>query len=247
MARYKITVEYDGTNLVGWQKQDIGQSAQGYLEQALYDFSGVQTDIYAAGRTDAGVHAIGQVAHFDLDTKMDLYHLREAFNAKLRDVNAPVCVVEIELVPDTFHARFCAKKRGYIYRILNRRARSVLYQNRVWHVNFPLDVQKMQKAATYLLGYHDFSAFRGAGCQAKSPFKTLDRLDIEKRGDEIIFTVEAKSFLYHQVRNMVGTLKMVGDNHLKPEDVKTILEGKLRKDAGVTAPACGLYFNKVEY
>ena len=247
MTRYKITIEYDGTNLVGWQKQDEGQSVQAYLEDAVFAFCGQKVEIFAAGRTDAGVHALGQVAHFDLETNMDLYHLREAFNAKLREVNAPVSVVEIEVVSDDFHARFSAKKRGYIYRLLNRRARSVLLENRVWHVNFPLDVEKMREGAKYLIGYHDFSAFRGAGCQAKSPMKTLDRLEIVQNGDEIDFIVEAKSFLYHQVRNMVGTLKMVGDGHLRPQDVEKILEGKKRADAGVTAPACGLYLNKVEY
>lgn len=247
MSRYKITVEYDGTNLVGWQKQDEGQSAQAYLEAALFEFSGVKADIFAAGRTDAGVHALAQVAHFDLETNIDLYHLREAFNAKLRAMNAPVAVTQIEIVPPTFHARFSAKKRGYIYRLLNRRARSVLLENRVWHVNFPLDVEKMREGAKYLIGHHDFSAFRAAGCQAKSPLKTLDKLDIVQNGDEIDFIVEAKSFLYHQVRNMVGTLKMVGDGHLLPEDIQKILDGKKRADAGMTAPAAGLYLSKIEY
>jgi len=247
MTRYKITVEYDGTNLVGWQKQDEGNSVQAYLEDALFEFSGVRAEIFAAGRTDAGVHALAQVAHFDLETNLDLYHLREAFNAKLRAANAPVAVVEIEVVPNTFHARFSAKKRGYIYRLLNRRARSVLLENRVWHVNFPLDVEKMQQAATYLVGHHDFSAFRATGCQAKSPLKTLDKLDIVQNGDEIDFIVEAKSFLYHQVRNMVGTLKMVGDGHLEPQDIQKILESKKRAAAGVTAPAAGLYLSKIEY
>ena len=247
MARYKITVEYDGTTLVGWQRQDEGNSVQAYLEQALFDFSAHHAEIFAAGRTDAGVHALAQVAHFDLETKMDLYHLREAFNAKLREVNAPVAVVDIEIVPDTFHARFSAKKRAYLYRLLNRRARSVLLENRVWHVNYPLDVNKMREGAAYLLGYHDFSAFRGAGCQAKSPLKTLDKLDIVQNGDEIDFIVEAKSFLYHQVRNMVGTLKMVGDGHLAPQDIAIILEKKDRSAAGPTAPAHGLYLNKIFY
>lgn len=247
MARYKITVEYDGTTLVGWQKQDEGNSVQAYLENALFDFSAVRTEIFAAGRTDAGVHALAQVAHFDLETSMDLYHLREAFNAKLREANAPVAVVDIEIVPNTFHARFSAKKRAYLYRLLNRRARSVLLENRVWHVNYPLDIEKMREASKYLLGHHDFSAFRGAGCQAKSPLKTLDKLDIITNGDEIDFIVEAKSFLYHQVRNMVGTLKMVGDGHLQPEDVQKILDGKKRAAAGVTAPAAGLYLSKIEY
>ena len=247
MTRYKITIEYDGTNLVGWQKQDEGDSVQGFLQEAVLKFSNQKVDIFAAGRTDAGVHALGQVAHFDLETSMDLYHIREAFNAHLRDMNAPVSIVEAEVVPSDFHARFSAKKRAYIYRILNRRARSVLLENRVWHVNFKLDVDKMREGAKFLLGHHDFSSFRGAGCQALSPMKTLDRLDIVQNGDEIDFFVEAKSFLYHQVRNMVGTLKMVGDGHLKPQDMQLILEKKQRKEAGVTAPASGLYLSKIEY
>lgn len=247
MARYKITIEYDGTDLVGWQKQDEGNSVQSYLEEALYGFSHQRADIYAAGRTDAGVHALSQVAHFDLETNMELFRIREAFNAHLRDMNAPVAVLEVEQAAPDFHARFSAKGRGYIYRILNRRARTVLLENRVWHVGFPLDVDLMRQGARHLIGHHDFSAFRGAGCQALSPIKTLDKLDIVVNGDEIDFIVEARSFLYHQVRNMVGTLKMVGDKHLTPDDVKTILEGKCRAQAGVTAPACGLYLSKIVY
>ena len=247
MTRYKITIEYDGTNLVGWQKQVEGPSVQEHLENALYAFTHQEIEVFAAGRTDAGVHATAQVAHFDLDTKMELFRLREAFNAHLRDMKAPVSVLEIEPVDENFHARFSAKGRGYIYKLLNRRARPVLLENRVWWVPFPLDVNLMREGAKYLLGYHDFSAFRGAGCQALSPLKTLDKLDIVVNGDEIDFIVEARSFLYHQVRNMVGTLKMVGDGHLRPEDIKTILESKQRKEAGVTAPASGLYLNKVVY
>ena len=247
MTRYKISIEYDGTNLLGWQKQQEGPSVQSYLEQALFGFSHQQIEVIAAGRTDAGVHATAQVAHFDLDSNMELFRLREAFNALLRDMGAPVSVLDIEAVNSDFHARFSAKGRGYIYKILNRRARPVLQENRVWWVPFPLDVDAMKKGAKHLLGHHDFSSFRGAGCQALSPVKTLDKLDITVNGDEIHFIVEARSFLYHQVRNMVGTLKMVGDGHLKPEDVKTILESKQRSSAGMTAPASGLYLNKVVY
>ncbi len=247
MTRYKISIEYDGTNLLGWQKQQEGPTVQAYLEQALFGFSHQQIEVVAAGRTDAGVHATAQVAHFDLDTNMELFRLREAFNALLRDMGAPVSVLDIEAVDSDFHARFSAKGRGYIYKILNRRARPVLQKNRVWWVPFPLDVEAMIEGAKHLLGHHDFSSFRGAGCQALSPVKTLDKLDIMVNGDEIDFIVEARSFLYHQVRNMVGTLKMVGDGHLKPEDVKTILESKQRSSAGMTAPASGLYLNKVVY
>ena len=247
MTRYKITIEYDGTTLVGWQKQQEGNSVQEYLEKALFAFSHQQTEVLAAGRTDAGVHALSQVAHFDLDTKMELFRIREAFNAHLRDVGAPVSVLDVQVVADDFHARFSAKGRGYIYRILNRRARPVLLENRVWWVPFPLDTDLMKQGAKHLIGHHDFSAFRGSGCQALSPIKTLDKLDIVVNGDEIDFIVEARSFLYHQVRNMVGTLKLVGEGKLKPNDIKTILEAKNRSAAGPTAPACGLYLSKVEY
>ena len=245
--RYKITVEYDGTNLLGWQKQDEGASVQFYLEEALKGFSHQEIDVYGAGRTDAGVHALGQVAHFDLETSMDLFHIREAFNARLRILEAPVSVIEVEEVSDDFHARFKAVGRGYIYRILNRRAPTVLLKDRVWCVGYPLDVEEMKEGEKYLLGHHDFSSFRGAGCQALSPMKTLDKLEITTNGDEIDFTVEARSFLYHQVRNMVGTLKCVGDGKFAPADVKKILEAKDRAVAGPTAPACGLYLSKVMY
>ena len=245
--RYKITIEYDGTNLLGWQKQDEGASVQAYLEEAIKGFAHQDVDVFGAGRTDAGVHALAQVAHFDLETPMDLFHLREAFNARLRILEAPVAVVDIEEVSADFHARFSAKGRGYIYRLLNRRAPTVLLKDRVWCVGYPLDVEKMREGAKYLLGHHDFSSFRGAGCQALSPMKTLDKLEIVQQGDEIDFIVEARSFLYHQVRNMVGTLKCVGDGKFTPDDVKKILEAKDRAVAGPTAPACGLYLSKVMY
>lgn len=296
--RYKLTIEYDGTNLLGWQEQQDGPSVQDYLQKSLSCFTPALTDeypqvsnaalddndfseahdgasterrpaayidvreetgtgkrlqvpnkivVYGAGRTDAGVHALTQVAHFDLKEDMEDWKLREAMNARLRDMEAPVCVISVEKVGQDFHARFSAKGRGYLYRILNRRAPAVLEKNRVWWVPVPLDVEKMREGAKYLLGHHDFSSFRAAACQAKSPIKILDKLDIEVFGEEIRFIVEARSFLHHQVRNMVGTLKMVGDGHLQPDDVKRILEAKDRKAAGPTAPACGLYLSKVVY
>ena len=296
--RYKLTIEYDGTNLLGWQEQQDGPSVQDYLQKSLSCFTPALTDeclqmsnaalddndfseahdgasterrpaayidireetgtgkrlqvsnkivVYGAGRTDAGVHALAQVAHFDIKEDMEDWKLREAMNARLRDMEAPVCVISVEKVGQDFHARFSAKGRGYLYRILNRRAPAVLEKNRVWWVPVPLDVEKMREGAKYLLGHHDFSSFRAAACQAKSPIKTLDKLDIEVCGEEIRFIVEARSFLHHQVRNMVGTLKMVGDGHLQPDDVKRILEAKDRKAAGPTAPACGLYLSKVVY
>ena len=253
--RYKITVEYDGTTLLGWQWQPDGNSAQGFLETAVKRAFGrfVASDIddgalvWGAGRTDAGVHALAQVAHFDLDVDIEDWKLREALNANLRDLEAPVSVIAVEKVGDDFHARFSAKGRGYLYRILSRRAPSVLLKNRVWWMPVPLDVEKMREASKCLLGKHDFTSFRAAACQAKSPIKTLDKLDIIQNGEEICFEVEAKSFLHHQVRNFVGTLKMVGDGQFQIQDVEKILEAKDRKQAGVTAPACGLYLSKVWY
>lgn len=245
--RYKITVEYDGTNLVGWQKQQAGSSVQEFLERAIEGFSHQKTEVFAAGRTDAGVHAFGQVAHFDLDLDLSEYKMQESLNALLRELQAPVGIIKTEKVDEDFHARFSAKGRGYIYRILNRRGPSPLLVNRVWLVTYPLDVEAMRQGAQYLLGHHDFSSFRGSGCQALSPLKTLDKLDIDKIGDEIIFTVEARSFIYHQVRNMVGTLMQVGNGKLQPDDVKRILEACDRTKAGISAPAYGLYLNKVMY
>lgn len=245
--RYKITLEYDGTDLVGWQKQKDGASVQEFLERAINGFSHQNVDVFGAGRTDAGVHALAQVAHFDFAGELSEYKMQESINALLRELAAPIAVYKTEKVSSDFHARFSAKGRGYIYRILNRRGNSPLLQNRVWHVTYPLEIEPMRQAAVYLLGNHDFTSFRGAGCQANSPIKTLDRLDISKNGDEIIFTVEARSFLYHQVRNMVGTLMLVGCGKLAPPDVERILEAKDRRLAGASAPACGLYLNKVMY
>ena len=245
--RYKITLEYDGTNLVGWQKQKDGPSVQQFLEDAITGFSHQQTEVFGAGRTDAGVHALGQVAHFDLESELSAYKMQESLNALLRELQAPVAVLQTEIVGDDFHARFSAKGRGYIYRILNRRGPTPLRQNRVWLVSYPLNIEKMRQGAQCLLGHHDFSSFRGAGCQALSPVKTLDVLNIEPQGEEIIFTVEARSFIYHQVRNMVGTLMEVGGGKRPVEDVKRILEACDRTQAGISAPPCGLYLNKVMY
>ncbi len=245
--RYKIVIEYDGTDLLGWQKQLDGPSVQEYLEKAIYGFLQQTTEVYGAGRTDAGVHALAQVAHFDLELPVDEFKIREAMNAHLRTMEAPVSILNVEAVGDDFNARFSAKGRSYIYRITNRRAPLVLDKNRSWWVYVPLDVEKMREGAKFLLGNHDFSSFRAAKCQAKSPIKTLDKMDIEQNGENITFYVEARSFLHHQVRNMVGTLKMVGDGHLKPEDIKNILESKDRTKAGPTAPAQGLYLSKIMY
>jgi len=245
--RYKLILEYEGTNLLGWQKQLDGPSVQEYVEKAIFNFCGEETEVYGAGRTDAGVHALGQVAHFDLEKTHDIFRIKEALNAHLRTLDAPVSILDVAMVESSFNARFSAIGRSYIYRITNRRAPLILDKYRSWWVYVPLDVEKMRQGAKYLLGHHDFSSFRAAKCQAKSPLKTLDKLDISQNGEEITFYVEAKSFLHHQVRNMVGTLKMVGDGHLSPEDIATILEQKNREAAGPTAPAHGLYLSKIFY
>ena len=245
--RYKLTIEYDGTSLLGWQRQLDGPSVQQYLEEILAKLNGFHREIVSAGRTDAGVHALGQVAHIDLEREMEPWKIREAFNGNLQATEVPVSVLAVEAVDANFNARFSAKKRAYIYRILNRRAPSPLLHNRVWWVPRPLDIELMRQGAQYLLGHHDFSSFRAAACQAKSPIKTLDKLDISAQGEEVIFNVEARSFLHHQVRNFVGTLKLVGEGRLTPEDVKRILEAKNRSAAGPTAPASGLYLARVEY
>ena len=190
---------------------------------------------------------MAQVAHFDLDSPIDTFRIREAMNAHLRELEAPVSVLSIDAVDDDFNARFSAKGRSYVYRITNRRSPLILDKYRSWWVYVPLDIEKMRQAAQHLLGHHDFSSFRAAKCQAKSPLKTLDVFEITQNNEEIICYVKAKSFLHHQVRNMVGTLKMVGDGHLAPDDIKSIIEAKDRSAAGPTAPAHGLYLKEIFY
>lgn len=245
MPRYKITIEYDGTDYVGWQTQKDGRSIQEELEKAAFRFLGEKVDITGAGRTDAGVHALGQVAHFDTSKIFESYHLCQAFNAHLKE--QPISVIAAEIVPDDFNARFSAVERGYVYKILNRRYRPALDAHRVWNVVFPLDVEKMREAAKILIGKHDFTTFRAAACQAKSPVKTLDEIRIEQRGDRIDLFFRARSFLHHQVRNIVGTLELVGEGRWTAADVKTALDARDRKAGGPTAPADGLYFAYVRY
>ena len=247
MQRYKISIEYDGTKLLGWQKQSEGPSVQGHLESILSLIEGRPTSIHGAGRTDAGVHAILQVAHVDMEKIFTPERLMEAINANLRKKKVNISILNVELVSVDFHARYSAINRGYVYKILNRIAPPALSKHRVWWVPYELDIQKMQIAANSLLGKHDFTSFRAAGCQAKSPIKNVDVINISKHDDEISITIEAPSFIHHQVRNIVGTLKMVGDNQLSIDDVKSILEARDRSKAGPTAPAHGLYLNKVCY
>lgn len=245
VQRFKITIEYDGSGYVGWQAQDNGPSVQETLEKAIHAFSGESVRLTAAGRTDTGVHALGQVAHFDLEKEMTPHKVMAAANAHLKDT--PVAVVGIKAVEDDFHARFSATKRHYLYRILNRQAPPVLGKGKVWHVAQKLDAGKMHAAAQRLVGKHDFTTFRSIRCQAKSPVKTLDQLDVERLGEEILFRVSARSFLHHQVRSMVGTLKLVGLGKWTGSDVTEALEARDRAAVGFNAPPHGLYLMRVEY
>ena len=245
MPRYKITIEYDGTDYAGWQQQKDAPSIQEELQKAAFKFLAEDVLITGAGRTDAGVHALGQVAHFDTTKTLDPFKLCQAFNAHLRP--QPISVLDAEIVSDDFHARFSAKKRFYVYKILNRRSRPALYVNRMWWVHQPLDVEKMRDAAQVLIGRHDFSTFRAAACQAKSPVKTLDEIRIERYGEFVFCYFSARSFLHHQVRNIVGTLKLVGEGVWTKQNVIDALNAKDRKAGGPTAAAEGLYFEKVIY
>ena len=245
MPRYKLTVEYDGTGLVGWQRQAKGQSVQALLEHAVTLYCGQTITVHGAGRTDAGVHALAMTAHLDLPRADAPDKIRGALNHHMRP--ARVAVLNDELVPDDFDARRSAKSRIYRYRILNRRGPPMLDKDRVWHVAPPLDDDAMAEGAQLLLGKHDFSTFRDSLCQAKSPVKTLDRLDVERDGDEIRVTAQARSFLHHQVRNMVGTLKLVGLHQWRPQRVVEALAQRDRRAGGPMAPAHGLYLVAVTY
>lgn len=245
MPRYKISIEYDGTPFVGWQSQPAGQSVQSALEDAIFAFSGERVTLRAAGRTDAGVHALGQVAHFDLARPREPFRIREAVNFHLRP--APAVVRDCTEVASDFDARFSATRRHYLYRILNRRPPPALDRNRVWWVSVPLDHTQMARAAAMLVGRHDFTTFRAAQCQANSPLRTLDRLDVTREGEEIHVRASARSFLHHQVRSMVGTLKYVGEGKWTPDDVRRALAACDRSACGVVAPASGLYLVGVDY
>jgi tRNA pseudouridine38-40 synthase len=245
VTRYRITLEYDGGGFVGWQRQENGPSIQAALEDAIAGFCGERVTVHGAGRTDAGVHALGQVAHFDVEKETDAQTVREALNAHLRP--APIAVLEAAATDPDFHARFDAVERRYLYRILNRRAPPTLDRGRAWHVAVPLDAEAMHAAAQVFVGKHDFSSFRAAECQAKSPVKTLDEIAVARTGDEVRLTARARSFLHHQVRNFTGTLKLVGEGKWRRADVEAVLAARDRSAAGPTAPAHGLYLVGVRY
>jgi tRNA pseudouridine38-40 synthase len=243
--RFRLTIEYDGGPFVGWQRQDNGPSVQGALEDAIEQFSGARVTVTGAGRTDAGVHALGQVAHFDLEKTFAADKVRDALNHFLRPV--PVVVLEAAIVPDDFHARFSATGRHYLFRILNRRAQPALEAGKVWHVQVKLDAEAMHAAAQVLVGQHDFTTFRAAECQAQSPVKTLDRIDVSRRGEEIHIETSARSFLHHQVRSFVGSLKQVGEGKWSARDLKAALQARDRSACGPVSPPDGLYLVKVDY
>jgi tRNA pseudouridine38-40 synthase len=245
MPRYKLVIEYDGTPFVGWQIQSEGLSVQGALQEAIFRFSGERVKVRGAGRTDAGVHAMGQVAHLDLTRDWPAGRVRDAINFHLRP--APCAVLGCSGVAPTFDARFSAASRHYVYRILTRRAPPVLDRDRVWWLTHGLDATAMQEAATHLVGPHDFTTFRATQCQAESPVRTLDRLDVAHEGAEIVIRASARSFLHNQVRSMVGTLKLVGEGKWQPNDVAEALAARDRTRCGTVAPACGLYLERVDY
>lgn len=245
MPRYKLVIEYDGSPFVGWQVQHNGMSVQGVLEAAVTAFCGETVHVQGAGRTDAGVHALGQVAHVDLAKVWDPDTVRDAINAHLRP--HPVAVLTARQMSDSFDARFSARWRHYLYRIVNRRADLALDAGRAWRVPRPLDEAAMHAAAQVLVGKHDFTTFRATECQAKSPVKTLTRLDVERDGDELRIYALARSFLHHQVRSMVGSLVQVGDGRWSAGDLARALAARDRKACGPVAPPDGLYLVKVDY
>jgi tRNA pseudouridine38-40 synthase len=245
MPRYAIQIEYDGTPFVGWQVQAHGTSVQGELVEAIVRFSGERVIVRGAGRTDSGVHATGQVAHFDLSREWVPGKIRDALNYHLKP--HPAAVIACARVADGFDARHSALQRHYLYRILARRARPTLDDNRVWWVPVALDVEAMQAAAARLVGHHDFTTFRASMCQALSPLRTLERLDVQAVGDEVHIRAEARSFLHNQVRSMVGTLKLVGEGGWSPDDVSAALAACDRKRCGTVAPPEGLYLTGVAY
>lgn len=245
MPRYKIVIEYDGRPFVGWQSQAGGQSIQDVLQGAVKTFCGESVLMQGAGRTDAGVHALGQVAHVDLDRDWRGDVVRDALNALLRP--NPIAILNAERVAPDFDARFSAKRRHYCYRIINRRADLALDRARAWRVARHLDDKAMHEAAQRLIGKHDFTAFRSADCQAQSPLKTLDRLDVERLGDELRIYASARSFLHHQVRSMAGSLVLVGDGKWSADDLASALASLDRARCGPVAPADGLYLLSVDY
>jgi tRNA pseudouridine38-40 synthase len=245
MPRYKLTIEYDGTRFSGFQRQSNAYSVQQAIEEAIAQLCVEEVTVFAAGRTDAGVHATGQVIHFDLEKIFPAEIVQRALNYYLK--NKSVAIIKAEEVDENFHARFSAIERFYQYVIINRPAPLVLEANRAWHLREALNIEQMQQAANYLLGTHDFTSFRAQECQAHSPIKTINQINITDQNDHIIFHLNARSFLHHMVRNILGTLRFVGNGKWPAEIIPEILEAKDRAKAGPTAPPYGLYLTKINY
>ena len=246
MPRYKITIEYDGTKYCGWQRQPGQATVESVITEALKTAFSQDIEIFGSGRTDAGVHAVGQIAHFDCNKKLNGFEMMMAINHNI-DYNENIAIIDCHEVSENFHSRFDAKMRFYEYKIINRKARLVLEKNRAWHIPNKLDLEKIQEASKYFIGTHDFSSFKDSECQTKNPIRTIKDIKITKNNDLILFQISAKSFLHHMVRNIVGTLYLIGKNKLEVEDISKILAAKNRTKSGPNAPACGLYFTKVEY
>lgn len=245
MTRWRLTIEYDGAPFMGWQRQEHGPSVQQALEEALERMTGEQASFTAAGRTDAGVHALAMSAHVDVTKSLTSHRLREGLNALVRP--QPISVLEVEEVADDWHARFSCIGRRYLYRILNRRAPPALHAGKVWHIAVPLDVEAMREGAAMLVGRHDFTTFRSVQCQSDSPVKTLDRLEVSRAGEEVRVKAAARSFLHHQVRSMIGCLALVGRGQWQPHDIGKALEARDRSALGLNAPPHGLYFVEAIY
>ena len=245
MTRFALTIEFDGRPFMGWQRQDHGPSVQQAIEDAAHAVTGEDVVAHAAGRTDAGVHALGMRAHVAIERKITPFRLMEALNARLRP--NPVAILDCVEVPDDWHARFSCIGRHYEYRIVNRRSPLTFEKGLAWRVAVPLDVEAMQAGADRLVGRHDFTTFRSAHCQADSPLRTLDRLDVVREADRVLVRASARSFLHHQVRSMVGCLALVGQGKWLPEDITDALEARDRAALGLNAPSDGLYFVRADY
>jgi len=245
VTRFAFTVEYDGRPFMGWQRQAHGPSVQQAIEQAIFAVTGEQAVLHCAGRTDAGVHGLAMRAHADIAKEMEPFRLMEALNARLRP--DPVAILACEAVADDWHARFSCTGRAYVYRIVNRRAPLTFEKGLAWQIPQELDEKAMAQAAALMIGRHDFTTFRSAHCQAESPVKSLDRLDVERTGDRIAIHAEARSFLHHQVRSMVGSLRQVGEGRWTPADFRAALDARDRTRCGPMAPPDGLYLTKVDY
>ncbi|MBX4335338.1 tRNA pseudouridine(38-40) synthase TruA [Bartonella raoultii] len=247
MPRFKLTLEYDGSNYAGWQRQTKLHTIQGALEQAIFHFTGQQLTITTAGRTDAGVHATGQVAHVDFIKNWHTHTVCDALNAYLRKQKEDISILNVENVSDDFDARFSAIRRHYLFKILNRRSPPALNAKRVWWIPKLLNAEAMHEAAQKLVGKHDFTTFRSVHCQAKSPIRTLERLDVKREGEEIFLYAQARSFLHRQIRSFAGSLMEVGIGRWTAQDLEAALHAKDRTRCGVVAPSSGLYLTKVEY